>query len=253
MTKGYLHVGAKTLLVLALFLAGTLNIESVPPLWWDEGWTLTVARTWVERGHYGCLLNGEPSSVGLAAAFPVTAPIALSFRLLGIGVWQARVVGVVWTLGTLGLIYYLACRLYGRPVAIGTLVVLLFMLPQSQLHPIPMGRQVLGEMPMLFYLLAGYACFLLALQRPLWLMLAVISWGITLIAKAQVLPFWTVSLLLPFLIMLYRQRWRLAVLLSLGLLGSLTVSRGLYWLQQLVMRNYEGFLGGGGRLRGRRA
>ncbi len=36
-------------------VAGLLRLVAVPPLWWDEGWTLTVARNWVESGHYGLL------------------------------------------------------------------------------------------------------------------------------------------------------------------------------------------------------
>jgi 4-amino-4-deoxy-L-arabinose transferase-like glycosyltransferase len=123
----YLCAGLCALLALSLFLPGTMNFESTPPLWWDEGWTLSVVRNWVERGHYGRLLDGEPASPGLAASFPVIAPIALSFRLFGVGVWQGRLVGVLFTLGALALIYYLACRLYDRSVAIWTLAVLLLM------------------------------------------------------------------------------------------------------------------------------
>jgi 4-amino-4-deoxy-L-arabinose transferase-like glycosyltransferase len=231
------------LLLLVALVMGLFRLSSTPPLWWDEGWTLTVARTWVERGHYGRLLDGEPVSVRLAGGFPVIAPIALSFRLFGVGVWQGRVVGVGFTLGALALIYYLASRLYDRSVAVGTLAVLLFMSPPSIIgrspfsiiHPVLMGRQILGEMPALFYLLAAYTCFLLAMQRTLWFMpLAVVFWGIALRTKAQVLPFWTVSLLIPLGIMLVRQRWKTACLIGTGLLASLVASRSLLWLQQTL-------------------
>ncbi len=236
--KSFLRVGAGALLVVALFLAGTINLESTPGLWSDEGWTLTVVRNWVERGHYGRLLDGEPASAVFSAAFPVTAPIALSFRLLGVGVWQGRLVGVFFTLGALTLIYYLARRLYDPSVAKGAVAVLLLMSPHHYLHPILIGRQVLGEMPMLLYLLAGYACFLGALRRPLWFMpVAVVLWGIALRTKAQPFPFFTVSLLVPLVIMLFRQRWRSAGLLGIGLLGALTTSRLLLWLQHALLRN----------------
>ena len=234
--KSYLRAGAGALLVLALLLALTINLESTPPLWWDEGWTLTVARTWVERGHYGRLLNGEPSSPRMAGAFTVIAPIALSFRLLGVGVWQGRLVGVVFTLGTLALIYYLAGRLYDRSVAIGTLAVLLLMSP---INPVAAGRQVLGEMPGLFYLLGGYACFLAALQRPLWFLPVVVGfWGIALVTKAQVLPFWAVSLLTPLTVTLFRRSWKTAGLLGIGLLGSFITSRLVLWLQELLLQGH---------------
>jgi len=231
--KSFVRAGAGALLVVGVFVAGTINLESTPPLWWDEGWTLTVARTWVESGHYGRLLDGEPASPSLAAAFPVIAPVALSFRLLGVGIWQGRLVGVFFTLGALALIYYLACRLYDRSVAIWTLAVLLLMSP---IHPVVAGRQVLGEMPALFYLLAGYACFLSALRKSPWFMpVAVGLWAIALNTKAQVLPFWTASLVISLSVMLFRRRWSVARLLFIGLLSSLIASRLLLWLQQLLL------------------
>src|SRR4030095_7239162 len=97
----YMRIGAGMLLVLFVLLAATVKLESAPPLWWDEGWTLSVARNWVEQGHYGQLQAGVPAAPALSAATPVVAPIALSFRLLGIGLWQGRLVGVVFTLGAL--------------------------------------------------------------------------------------------------------------------------------------------------------
>ena len=68
-------------------------------------------------------------------------------------------------LGALAVLFYLARRLYNLPIAVATVLVLLFMLPQMEIHPIIVGRQVLGEMPAMFYLLTGYALFLLALEN----------------------------------------------------------------------------------------
>jgi len=209
---------------LALILVATSlalwRLDAVPPLWWDEGWTLCDARSWVELGHYGCLLAGEPAPSTLSAAFPVVAPIALSFRLFGVGIWQARIVGVLFTAGTLAIIYYLAAKLYNRSVAIATLVILL-LVPYDRLHPVFMGKQVLGEMPALFFLLAGYTLFLWTLHKSLWFLpLALGFWGLALMTKAQVLPFWTLSLLLPLGVALTRRRWRATVLLAVGWIGS---------------------------------
>jgi 4-amino-4-deoxy-L-arabinose transferase-like glycosyltransferase len=234
--KSYVGAGAGALLALARLLAATINLESTPPLWWDEGWTLTVARTWVERGHYGRLLDGQFAPPGLEAAFPVTAPIALSFRLLGVGVWQGRLIGVCFMLGALALMYYLARQLYNPSVAIATLAVLLLMSP---IHPIVIGRQVLAEPVMLLYLLAGYVCFLLVLQRSIVFMpLAAGLWGIALITKAQVVPFWAVSLVIPLITMLFKQQWKVSGLLAIGLAGSFIASRLLLGLQQLLLRGH---------------
>src|SRR5262249_42599673 len=86
----YMHIGAGMLLVLLVLLAATVKLESAPSLWWDEGWTLSVARNWVEQGHYGRLLEGKPAPPGLEATFPVSFPVSFTFWLFGVGVWQGR-------------------------------------------------------------------------------------------------------------------------------------------------------------------
>lgn len=226
------------LAVLALLVAGLWNLGAPPP-WWDEGWTLSVARNWVERGHYGRLLLGQLAPPGMEAAFPVTAPVALGFRLFGVAIWSGRLAGVLFMVGALALIYQLALRLYNRAVAIATLAVLLLMSMHPQLHPLVMGRQVLAEMPMLFYLLAGYACLLAALRRSTWLVLpALLFWGVAIVAKVQVLPFWAGSLAVALLVALFRRRWRAAWLLAIGLPGALLVSWLLPWAQQFLLRDH---------------
>lgn len=232
------RIGSSLLVALALLAIGLWNLSS-PPLWWDEGWTLSVARNWVERGHYGRLLGGDLAPPGLEAAFPVTASVALSFRLFGIGIWQGRLVGVLFMAAALFLMYYLASRLYNRQVAVGTLFVLLFMSMHPDLHPLINGRQVLAELPMFFYLLGGYTCFLFVLHGSLWFMpVAVTFWGVALITKAQVLPFWTISLLVPLVITLYERKWNIAAFLTTALLGSFILCRLLIVMQQILLRNH---------------
>ncbi len=225
-----------SLSALGLFAAGCWNLAG-PPLLRDEGWTLTVARTMVEHGHYGRLMAGELAPPGLSAAFPLTASVALSFRLFGVGIWQGRMVHVLFMVGAIVVLYDLARRLYSRPVALGTLVVLLLLSVGRQNHPLTLGRQVLAEMPMLFFLLAGYTSFLLALRRSAWfLLLAIGLWGIGLMTKAQALPFWLASLFIPLVMTLLRRWWWYAALLGVGLLGSYIVLQRLIWLQALVLQ-----------------
>ncbi len=220
------------LLALALFLAMTVNLESTPPIWWDEGWTLTVARTWVERGTYARLLDGQIVSRGLEAAFPTTASVALGFRLLGVGLWQGRLVAVIFTLAAMALVYFLAYRLYNQKVAWGTMAALLLFSMHPQSNPLIMGRQVLAEPAMLFFLLAGYAFLLLTLQKSLWFLpLVVLFWGVGLNTKAQVEPFWLVSLIAALFLTIWTRRWTKALLLVLVLVGSLEMSQLLFALQ----------------------
>jgi hypothetical protein len=228
----------RPLAALALLGAGLWNLSG-PPMWWDEGWTLAVARTWVEHGHYGRLLAGQLAPPGLEAAFTVTAPIALAFKLFGVGIWQGRLFGVGCLVGAVALMYLLALRLYDRRVAFGTLFVLLLMPMHPQLHALIMGRQVLAELPMLAYLLAGYVCLLAALDRSAWyLPVAAALWGMALVTKLQLLPFFLVSLLLPLGLALLARRWRTAIVLGVGLAGVLLAMRGFLLAWSLAIHDH---------------
>ncbi len=229
------------ILFFVLILASAfLHLEEFPPLWWDEGWNLSVARNWVERGHYGRFLAGEPIAGGLEATFPTTGLIGISFHLFGVGIWQGRLVGILCTIAALGLMYYLALRLYNRSVAWTTLFVILLLTPDPNTHCIYMGRQALAEMPMLFYLLAGYALFWLALNRSAWFLgLAIAFWGISLISKAQAVPFWVVSLLIPLLLASSRKKWRVAALFAFGMAGSLVLFQLARWFQEFIRPGYS--------------
>lgn len=221
-------------LILVVWALLLVNLTTVPPLWWDEGWTLTVARTWVERGHYGMLQLGELAPPGLNASFPVTASIALGFKLFGVGVWQGRFVLVLYTFATLGAAYVLSRQLYNHSVALLCVLLLVFCTPSLDLSSIWMGRQVLAETPMIFYLLLGYIFFYQSLQHTLWLPVAILCWGIGLLTKSQPTPFWLVSLVVPAIGLALRRQWRYALIISAGVAGTL--------LSMLLLRNGFQFL-----------
>ena len=208
------------LLFLMVFGSGLIHIESFPPLFFDEGWTVCVARTWVEIGHYGCLLRGEPAPPSLAAHFPVVASVAASFTLFGVGVWQTRLVGLLYTFGAFLLLYLLTRRLYGRSVAIAALALLMLVPLKWSIHPLYIGRQVLGEMPLLCFLLAGFVCFLRSRQRPLWLVAAIVCWALALMTKAQVAPFLLVSFAGAMVLLGLRRNWSAVRGLGIAMIGS---------------------------------
>ncbi len=229
------HLWMVVSLVVALF-ATLLGLTRVPPLWWDEGWNLALARNWVETGHYGQLLLGEPAPPGLAGSFEVVAPIALSFRLLGVGVWQGRLVGVLYTLGSFFLMFILARKLFNRKIAWATIGVLLFLIPHPMVNPLLVGRQVLGDIPVVFYLLAGYLFFLAAWSRSLWFLLGTgLFWGIALRLKLQTLPFWAAGVLVPLVFALLKKNWRTASRLTVAALGSWIAFQLLVSVQNFVL------------------
>jgi hypothetical protein len=218
---------AAPLSALLLLLAGLWRLDDVPS-WWDEGWTLTVARTWVERGFYGRLRAGELAPAGLQADFSVTAPAALGMRLFGVGMWQGRLFGLLLALAALGMYVYLARRLYGGRVAAATLAVLLLTPVHPQMHALLMGRLALAEMPMLAYLMAGLILTLWGLERSRWWLIpAALLWGVAVNSKSQALPFWLVSLLAPLALCALGRRWGAAGALGAALAGGLAAARAL--------------------------
>ena len=221
---------------LLLLGAATAYLESVPPVFWDEGWTLSVARNWVELGHYGRLSLGKEAPHGLQAAYPVTMSVALAFKYFGIGLFQARLVFVGYFLAALATLFVLACRFYDRRVAVATLVVLLLS-GGLENHPLLMARQVFGEIPALFFLLAGYLCFLRAGEKPglgLYMLGSIVCWSLAIITKVQVLPFWFASLVLPLVAEVFLRRWSIVKSFAVGLIGVGVVA---YFSQQFISQS----------------
>jgi 4-amino-4-deoxy-L-arabinose transferase-like glycosyltransferase len=213
----HLRLGLPFWIGVVLLLALTIDLDSTPRLWWDEGWTMSVARNWVEEGHYGRFLYGKPVPRGLEAPFPVTGTIALSFRLFGVGIYQARLVSVAFTIAALFLLFELTRRFYNRSIALATLVVLVLLTGNDEINPLIVGRQVLAEIPALFFLLAACFCFILSEKRSFLFMLAAICfWSLAIFTKLQVQPFWAASLLVPIAILLIQRTWKLAGFLAAG-------------------------------------
>jgi len=214
----------------AIFLfALFFRLDFTPWFWWDEGWTASVARNWAEIGHYGRLSLGEKTIPGLEATFPLTGAVALAFKWFGIGLTQARAVVGFYLIATLILLFYLARRFYNRDVAVGTCWVLLLMSGNKYIHPLFMGRQILAEVPSLFFLLAGYVCFLWSVERYRTVLLgAILFWSLAIITKSQVLPFWTASLVIPLVGAIVARRWREAWMFAAGCFGSVVLRQ--LWL-----------------------
>jgi 4-amino-4-deoxy-L-arabinose transferase-like glycosyltransferase len=212
------------------------RLSTAPPLWWDEGWTLSVARTWVQSGHYGRLLAGQPISPGLAAAPTVVLPIAVSFRLLGVGAWQGRLPGVLWTALALWLLYRLAAELYDRRTALATLMLALLTPILGDLQPIVLGKQVLAEVPGLSFLMAGYLLFFRSLRRqgagPA--LGAGLLWSLAALTKIQLVPFLVLSVAVVFAVMGRQRNWRglLQSAMALMLTGVLPLAWRLFSARQ---------------------
>ena len=212
-------------LILMATLLGLLRLPTAPPLWWDEGWTLTVARNWVETGHYGRFLAGDPISSRLAAAPPVVLPAALSLRLFGLGAWQGRLPGVVFTALTLWFLYRLTAKLFSQRAGVAALALALLTPMYTAVHPVFMGKQVLAEMPALCFLLGGYLLLFngLAADRFAEIIGAGLLWGLAVVTKVQAMPFLTVSVGVAGIVLLRQRKWRSFTRWLLPLLTAIAV------------------------------
>ncbi len=225
------------LILLSIFLILLLyQLDRWPALWWDEGWTLDAARNWIEHGQLVHFLEGQPIPLRSTLRLPLILPVALSMRLLGVGIWQGRLPVVLFTILTLGLVFYLSSQIYNKKTGLITLFLMLCISPIN-IHPIMLGRQVISEIPMMFYLLAGYSMLWLAMTRsPGWGVGAILLFGIALNAKLQVPPFWLVSMIMALSISIRRHKEKLSYLLTGVAIGSFAVAGIIFFLQQRVMQ-----------------
>lgn len=216
----------KLLVFLTLIFIAMLSIkaDTVPYPWFDEGWTLVTARNWLEHGKYALRLENEwVSPETMTQAFTTTAPIALSFKLFGIGLVAGRVPNILYTIGIMAWLYMIAKQLYGTRVAWGTLLVTLTLPVASEFQLLITGRQALGEVPMLFFLLGGYWLLYQALRHPhnTFVLLSIsLFWGLALVTKRQPLPFWLISLVVPLGLSFKNKDYQILKLFATVLIGS---------------------------------
>ncbi len=198
------------LLILAaiavLFIALTPNLTRFPVTWFDEGSHLHVPKTLVTYGVYadysseGFRYYGPTIGVGPT----VMLPIAAVFSVFGIGLLQARLVMVLYLAISIVLFYVLARRLGSTRFA---LVATALLLTSQSVSLIEYGRQVLGEVPALVFMLLGLLAWQPAfteikpsLRGWLQLIFVGIMFGLTTITKNQFLLVLAPSLGLSWLV-----------------------------------------------------
>lgn len=172
---------------LVLFLA-LYNLTDYPTPWFDEGSHLHVPKTLVRFGVYadysseGFRYYGPTVGVGPT----VMLPIAAAFRLLGIGLWQARLVMVLYLLATVYSFYHLAKYLGGWWLA---WIATALLVTSQGVALLEYGRQVLGEVPGLFFVSAGLLVWFGDWERSSWkrLGLAGLLFGLATVTKHQYL------------------------------------------------------------------
>ena len=160
----YVERHAHTLLVVVAMLVtlffATYKLTESPPTWLDEGIISQVAMNMVQGHTWHTVLQpapGEYVSAGyVSTSYPVTYPVALSFELFGAGLLQARIVMVLFIMLFVSAAYALLRRLCTPWQAVAGVTLIATFAPLYG-----NGKNVLGEVPGLFFL----TCFLLCVRR----------------------------------------------------------------------------------------
>jgi 4-amino-4-deoxy-L-arabinose transferase-like glycosyltransferase len=203
-------VGRKALTVTAVGLVAFLafyHLAEFPLTWFDEGSHLHVPKTLVRFGAYadysseGFRFYGPTVGVGPT----VMLPIAAIFRLFGIGLLQARVVMALYLLAAIYAFYRLALLLGGRRLAWVATALLIASRGTALLE---YGRQALGEVPGLFFLLAGLVLWFRVWEQARWWQLGLVGvlLGLSMVTKQQYLLVLAPTLLAAWLLNLIYYR-----------------------------------------------
>lgn len=148
-----------------LILTGSFyNLANYPTIWWDEAIFSETAANLVQHGRYAFTVQSPDQLSDLdfriSAGPTVILPVALAYKLGGVGVVPGRLVaGCYLALAFLGL-YLVARRLWGSATAL--LAVALALLGTDVFY---WGRSVLGDIPALalflwalWFLIKGLDC-----------------------------------------------------------------------------------------------
>ncbi len=151
--------GPAIVAILATVVLVFFNLTDYPTPWYDEGSHLHVPKTLLQYGQYadysseGFRYYGPTIGVGPTVMLPITA----MFAAFGVGLLQARVVMGLYLLAALATFFALGRVLSGPRVA---WVATALLLGSGGVELLFHGRQVLGEVPGLFFACAGLALWL---------------------------------------------------------------------------------------------
>lgn len=168
----------------AAFFAGW-HLDRYPGTWFDEGMYLQVAKNLVLHHLYAVRsADGTLDYAPIVGVGPtLLLPAAAAFWLGNITLEAARVVSALYTVIATLLVYLVARALFGRLAGICT-ILLLIGLPSVDW--LATGRQLLGEVPSVAFLLGGA---ILAYRAPSArrVVLAGAMLGLTMVTKGQYL------------------------------------------------------------------
>lgn len=170
-------------ILLTAFLL-VFRLAEYPAPWYDEGSHLHVAENLAVNGVYADFSSEGNRAYGPAIGVGPTVmlPAALAFQIFGISIPVARALIVVYAVLALAALFALSTHLVNQRMALLALV-LLVLAPGVEF--IFNSRTVLGEIPGLFFVLAGFWVWFRSESRLPWLIGAGVLFGLAAITKNQ--------------------------------------------------------------------
>jgi 4-amino-4-deoxy-L-arabinose transferase-like glycosyltransferase len=202
--------------ILGVIVLLTVNLTTWPVTWYDEGVYTAAAATLARTGVYGITYDGHHLVLldpEVTIGPTIIGPLAFVFKLFGMGMLQARLPMVLFTILTVLSFYLLARRLGGAAAGISGTLFLVAGTGDPYTSLIPLGRQVMGEVPALGLLCAGCWYWLRETTKAPQISRIVVTggcFGLSMITKPQVIPM-------------------VLVILVVISLGSVTYYRSVQW------------------------
>jgi 4-amino-4-deoxy-L-arabinose transferase-like glycosyltransferase len=227
------QVGWAVLAAALLFLV-FFNLTNYPATWFDEGSHLHVPKTLVEHGVYADISSEGFRYFGptLGVGPTVLLPIALMFKIAGVGLLQARLIMGLFLLATVFAFYKLADTLRGRNLAL--FAAALFVTSRT-IGTLEYGRQVLGEIPGFMFIALAFWLWFAAWDNPSLKRLVGVGllFGLATVTKQQYLLVLAPTLGLAWLTnwFYYRQKGHLHFLIP----GILTAASYAVWQVILIV------------------
>lgn len=205
LSGSFLSKNRKTILWIlglsALYFFVFHNLTRFPAPWFDEGSHLHVPKTMVKYGVYADISSDGFRYYGptIGVGPTVMLPIAAMFKLFGIGLLQARIVMALYLLAAVYVFFRLVDHLAGRWVAWAAIAL---MLSSRSVLFLEYGRQLLGEVPGLFFLLLATYLWFSKWNENSWKRLSLIGllFGFAMITKYQYLLFLAPTLILSWVL-----------------------------------------------------
>lgn len=215
------------------------RLTSFPEPWFDEGSHLHVPKTLITHGVYadygseGFRYFGP--SIGIGPT--VMLPLAAVFKVFGIGLLQARVLMAIYLLAAIAAFFFFARKLGGERIRFAWFATAILIGSQT-IALFETGRQVLGEVPTLAFLAAGWLMWLKAENASGWrqLLFTGALFGLAAITKSQTALILIPALFVVWLLnLIYYQR-----LPQRHFLVPLVMTVGAYGLWQVVVLAFLG-------------